>query len=130
VALLKEENRNVQIEEIATKLSVPKHFLGKIMQQLARAGFLNSVKGPNGGFSVNEKTLDLPLSKLMKITNDLNQFGYCVLELKNCNNTNPCPLHAEMEKIKSNMLQVFQNTTIKDLLSGNKNAIIKSIALS
>jgi DNA-binding IscR family transcriptional regulator len=38
IAVMQDEERKVQIEEIATKLSVPKHFLGKIMQQVVKAG--------------------------------------------------------------------------------------------
>jgi Rrf2 family protein len=52
IAVMQDENRKVQIDEIATKLSVPKHFLGKIMQQVVKAGLLKSTKGPYGGFSL------------------------------------------------------------------------------
>jgi Predicted transcriptional regulator len=44
IAVMQDEERKVQIEEIATKLSVPKHFLGKIMQQIVKAGLLKSQK--------------------------------------------------------------------------------------
>jgi Rrf2 family protein len=129
VALTHDENRKVQIEEIATKLSVPKHFLGKIMQQMVKAGLLKSTKGPNGGFSLTEKTLSTSLTVLLEITNDMDQFRFCVLKLKACNSSNPCPLHAEMEDVKIKMLGIFQKTTINDLLSPNKSSFIKSISI-
>jgi Rrf2 family transcriptional regulator, iron-sulfur cluster assembly transcription factor len=129
IALLHDENRKVQIEEIATQLSVPKHFLGKIMQQLVKAGLLQSTKGPNGGFSLTENSLSAPLTELMEITNDMEQFRVCVLKLKACDSTRPCPLHWEIEEAKTQMLEVFKKTTINDLLTGNKNSFIKSLSI-
>ena len=96
VAKMQGECRRVQIDEIANKLSVPKHFLGKIMQQIVKAGLLRSTKGPYGGFSLAEKTLATPLIKLVEITDGMDQFRTCVLKLKYCDGINPCPLHEEM----------------------------------
>ena len=36
VAIMRDEKRYVQVEEIASKLSVPRHFMGKIMKKLAK----------------------------------------------------------------------------------------------
>lgn len=129
VALMHDENRKVQIEEIAKQLSVPRHFLGKIMQQVVKAGLLKSTKGPYGGFSLAENTLSTPLVNLLEITDDMGEFHVCVLKLKACDKSNPCPLHHDMEGIKDNMLAVFQRTTINDLLTDNKNLFIQSIAV-
>jgi Rrf2 family protein len=66
VAVMQDEKRKVQIDEIATKLSVPKHFLGKIMQQIVKAGLLKSTKGPYGGFSLAAETLNTPVAKVSR----------------------------------------------------------------
>ncbi len=128
VALMQDEKRRVQIDEIATQLSVPRHFLGKIMQQVVKAGLLQSTKGPYGGFSLTDVTLNSPIIKLLEITDDMTRFEICVLNLKACNSSNPCPLHFEMDVIKNRMLFVFQKTTIGDLLIDNKSSIIKSLS--
>ncbi len=128
IALLQDEQRKIQIDEIAQKLSVPRHFLGKIMQGVVKAGLLQSTKGPYGGFSMNETTLTTPLIKLVEITDGLDQFNICVLQLRNCNAVNPCPLHQEMEGIKTKLLLMFNQTTIVDLLNDNKKVFIKSLA--
>ena len=44
IAVMQDEHRKVQIDEIATKLSVPKHFLGKILQQIVKADLLKLQK--------------------------------------------------------------------------------------
>ena len=129
IASMNDENRKVQIDEIASQLSVPRHFLGKIMQQVVKAGLLKSTKGPYGGFSLTEKTLHAPLVKLLEITGDEEQFHVCILKLKSCDKNNPCPLHHEVEEVKSNLIDIFQKTTINDLLTDNKSTFIKSLAV-
>ena len=128
IAKMQDEKRKIQIDEIAGNLSVPKHFLGKIMQQTVKEGLLKSTKGPYGGFSLANGTLNTPLIRLVEITDGMDQFRICVLKLKYCDGTNPCPLHFEMEEIKKKFLTVFKETTIGDLLKDNKADFIKSIS--
>jgi len=130
VAKLKDENRKIQIEEIAGNLSVPKHFLGKIMQQIVKEGLLKSTKGPYGGFSLANDELNTPLIKLVEITDGMEQFKVCVLKLKYCDGTNPCPLHYEMDQIRGKFLSVFNGTTIGDLVKDSKIDFIKSLAIN
>ena len=128
VALMQDEQRKVQIDEIARKLSVPKHFLGKIMQELVKAGLLQSTKGPYGGFGLTEETLSTPLIKLVEITGNVNQFNICVLQMRTCNGVNPCPLHNDVEAIRDKLENLFTQTTIADLMNEDKNVFIKSLA--
>ena len=128
VALVSEENRRVQVDEIAKQLAVPKHFLAKIMNRLVKEGILDSTKGPYGGFSVNAETLSSPLIRMLKITDGMEQFNTCVLKLRKCSKTNPCPLHFLMEKNRNDLLKNFSQTTVADLLSQENKIGIQSIA--
>ena len=130
IAVMQDEQRKVQIDEIATKLSVPKHFLGKIMQQIVKAGLLKSTKGPYGGFSLAAGTLNTPVIRLVEVTDGMEQFSMCVLKLKYCNGINPCPLHFEMEEIKRNYLNLFTKNTFGDLLKDSKSDLLKSLAVN
>ena len=130
IAVMQDEERKVQIDEIATKLSVPKHFLGKIMQQVVKAGLLKSTKGPYGGFSLTAETLTMPVIRLVEITDGMEQFSMCVLNFKYCNGLNPCPLHFEMEEIKRNYLNLFAENTFGDLLKDGKSGLLKSLAVN
>ena len=127
---MQDEQRKVQIDEIATKLSVPKHFLGKIMQQIVKAGLLKSTKGPYGGFSLAAETLNIPVIRLVEVTDGMEQFSMCVLNFKYCNRLNPCPFHHEMEAIKTNYLNLFARNTFGDLLKDSKSDLLKSLAVN
>ena len=103
MAIMKDEKRYVQVEEIASKLSVPRHFMGKIMKKLAKEKILTSSKGPSGGFIINDHTLQMRLMDLIVITDGVEIFDTCVLRAKECNGLNPCPMHFHMEEIKQNL---------------------------
>jgi Rrf2 family transcriptional regulator, iron-sulfur cluster assembly transcription factor len=130
VATMTEENRRVQVDEISKRLSVPKHFLGKIMNRIVKEGMLNSTKGPYGGFSVTDETLSSPLTRLLNVTDGMEQFNTCVLKLRKCNKANPCPLHYQMEQNRDELLKIFSQTTIADLLKQDKKSLIESIAIA
>ena len=128
ITMMQDEQRKVQIDEIAEKLTVPKHFLGKIMKQLVKTRLLHSTKGPHGGFDLTNEALSTPLMRLVEITGGVEQFNLCVLQLRTCNGVNPCPLHDEVDIIKQNLQRLFMNTTIGDLVKEDKNEFIKSLA--
>lgn len=65
-----EKNRKVQLDEIAENLAAPRYFLGKVMMQTVKEGFLDSDRGHNGGFYSNKKTLQTSLLKLMEIVQE------------------------------------------------------------
>ena len=128
VALMSDEKKRVQIDEIAEKLSVPKHFLGKILNKVVKEGILDSTKGPYGGFSINANTLSTPLIKVLDVTEGLEQFTICALGLRKCNPSNPCPVHPHIDNFREEFKKTLTDTTISNLLTENKPGMIRSIA--
>ncbi len=116
------------MEEIAERLSLPRHFLGKVMKKLAKEGIINSTKGPHGGFFINEDTLNTPLVKLIEITSEVDQIDSCILRMRKCNSNNPCPLHFKVEAMKNQWRSLVSDTTVGDLLKNDNPAFLESIS--
>lgn len=128
IALVQYEKRYVQIEEVAQQLAVPRHFLSKVFKRLVQQELLASVKGPNGGYALTKDTLSTPLIHVEAITDGLDTFNNCVLRLRACNATNPCPMHFQMLAIKEPLRHLMETTTIASLLLPDKALFLKSIA--
>lgn len=111
------KDKNIGIKEISEALDIPKHFLGKIMQELVKKEIIQSTKGPNGGFSANEETLNTPVIKVIEAIDGLHVFKKCALGLKQCNDTNPCALHSKIKTHVDQLLESFSNSKIKDLIT-------------
>jgi len=127
VAMMQNEKRYVQVEEIASKLNAPRHFMGKILKKLVKERLLASSKGPSGGFALHESSMATPLVRIAEITEGADLFRTCVLMMKECNSTNPCPLHFQMEVVKNRLKAVLSGTSISDLVENGKDDFIKSI---
>lgn len=128
ITKLQDENRNIQVDEIATQLSVPRHFMGKVLKKLVKEKMLKSAKGPTGGFTLNSNTLYMSLWSLYEITDGHSTFKNCVLRLSECNAQNPCPLHCHLESVKNNLKHILITTNIEDLMDGDKKKFIKSLS--
>jgi Rrf2 family protein len=124
---LQDNKRHVQAKEIATVLAVPRHFMGKILKRLAKENILSSVKGPSGGFAINEHTIKTPLIRLLAITEGLSTLETCTLKFNKCDSVKPCPIHFEMEKLRKELKQILSTKTIDSLMTGDKAQLVKSI---
>jgi Rrf2 family protein len=128
IALMAESKSKIRLDEMAEKLAVPRFFLGKIMNRLVHDGILKSEKGHNGGFSITEKTMQVTLLDIFKITDDAGSFNTCVLRLRKCNSVNPCPLHYDIESLRTQWHKLLAETSIDDLLKKDQPDFLKSIA--
>jgi Rrf2 family protein len=104
----------VGIKEIAVGIDSPEHFLAKILQDLSRRGIVQSAKGPNGGFYLDENSLKRPLSDIVEAIDGKGLFLGCGLGIKQCSEVNPCPLHNEFKAIRNQIQHLMYHKTIAE----------------
>jgi Rrf2 family protein len=63
--VLSEASAPMDSETLSKELSIPKSFLAKILQSLARAEILKSFKGVKGGFVLAKKPKDINMLDVM-----------------------------------------------------------------
>ncbi|RYG42622.1 MAG: transcriptional regulator, partial [Chitinophagaceae bacterium] len=64
---------------------------------------VQSVKGPNGGFFLNEKSKKYTVADVVKAIDGDKLFTGCGMGLKNCSEKKPCPLH---DRFKATRIQI------------------------
>lgn len=104
----------VGIKEISAGIDSPEHFLAKILQDLSRKGIVQSAKGPNGGFYLDESALKRPLADIVEAVDGNGIFIGCGLGLKQCSEVNPCPLHNDFKMIRNQIHDLLQRTAISE----------------
>lgn len=112
VAQKTKQNVKVAVEEIAIETGAPKHFVAKILQDLRRKKLVLSIKGPNGGFYMDQRCLNLSIAAIVKAVDGEGIYLDCIIGLKSCSEKNPCPLHFEYKEIKKNLLKMLEKNTI------------------
>jgi DNA-binding IscR family transcriptional regulator len=70
------------------------------------------MKGPTGGFYVEEASSMCSLADIVKAIDGNKLFTGCGLGLKNCNELKPCPIHDQFKKVKENIYSMLENATI------------------
>lgn len=117
------------IKEIAEELDLPTHFLSKILQRLVKHKIVQSVKGPHGGFYLNEKSKETTLLTIVEVIDGLAFFTNCGLGLKECSETHPCPLHDDFKVYRDGLYFLFNEKKISDLITKIEagNAFIRNL---
>ena len=63
-------NEMTNVQEIADRLAIPKRFLEQLFLRLRREGFLQSVRGPQGGYRLVRSLREIALRDLLTALND------------------------------------------------------------
>ncbi len=106
----------VRAGEIAKGLKLPANYLSKILHTLARAGVLESERGPRGGFQLAIPASELSLAEVVAPFDVSFQERSCLLGRSKCSDEDPCRLHETWKKASDPMIQFFHNTAVADLI--------------
>ncbi len=116
------EDSKCRIDDIARGIDAPVSFTAKILQALRKDNqVIQSVSGPNGGFYMSPKCRKKPVRAILDAMNEGEVLEKCVLGLKKCSNTSPCPMHHDYKEIKKKLLRLFEDKTIQDLADDSNN---------
>ena len=112
LAVNSNQKNRIGVTEISESLEVPKHFLAKILQQLAKEELISSIKGPGGGFYLSKKNKEANLKGVIKAIDGPDLFEDCILGLKECSSENPCPLHTQAYGLREGLNYQLEYPTI------------------
>jgi Rrf2 family iron-sulfur cluster assembly transcriptional regulator len=115
----------IGIRKISSDLDLPTPFLAKILQQLAKQKILSSSKGPHGGFSLLKDPTNITLLDIVNSIDGKDVFTNCVIHNGSCEGVKKdkrhCPLHEDYQKSREELVKLFRNKTIFDLVKKANN---------
>ena len=105
----------VQSAMIAARQSIPEPYLDQLLTSLRRAGFIRSVRGPQGGHALIREPADLKLSEaIAALEGSLAPIG-CLDDPQGCPKTANCTLRPVWCEIEAATLRILEGITIADL---------------
>ncbi len=115
--LAQNDNALVPGEQIASDIGVPANYLAKILNQLRRAGIVESRKGWGGGFRLLDEARGRPLVDVVRIFegDKPSCIPSCIFGLPACDDGNPCALHGHWSEIRDSFGAMLRTTTIGEL---------------
>jgi len=112
----KPKDEVVFVSEIAKEQGIPRDFLAKIFQKLAKHKILASKRGKEGGFIFKKKPKVISVYDIIKITEGEVAINKCLEEGSKCSAGSKCKMFKVWEKAQSQMTDVFKKTKLSHLI--------------
>ena len=117
--VLSNEQKPMGSESLAGQLSIPKSFLAKILQSLAKKGILKSFKGINGGFSLAYETNKINMLDVMSAVEGKAPAVFeCSPSIADCpsDRANICSIWPFLNKLQGKIDFFLSELTLADIL--------------
>lgn len=108
-------NKKASVDEISDEINASRHTVGKALQKLVKSNVIDSLKGPNGGFFLDDSQQNQVVYKVIEAIEGTDLFTRCGLGLVQCSDKHPCPIHEEYKEVRDAIQKVFTKRKIKDL---------------
>ena len=114
----------VSVKAIAEKYKISEHHVVKVLQQLARAGMIRSVRGLNGGFQIARNPKEITMSDVIEIFEPrAPQHGCALLDhLESCQIEGACRIGEVLDEIQQQAYFTLKSVSIATLISPKKMA--------
>ena len=108
----------VSTADLDRDLRLPRPFMRKSLQVLARGGYLESVKGKNGGFRLKRDPVNVGLMEVMTLFQGPIGLGDCLFQKKICSCRSNCPLRKEVQTMETLLIGHLRTVTLASLMKG------------
>ena len=112
---LKPKDEMTSIKDLTKKLTIPYHFLGKILQDLTKKGIVKSLKGPTGGFALALPAKDITLFHIVEAIDGIGFTTACVLGFPECSSKNPCAVHEKWAGLRDGIYKMLIHKNVADM---------------
>ncbi len=101
--------------ELSNELIIPYKFLTKIMTELVKADFVESIRGREGGFKLKKSATETKVDDILNIFNDSIKEEECILGIGFCNGMCKCALHDQWMEPKLLLQRMFRESSLQDI---------------
>ncbi|WP_456385094.1 RrF2 family transcriptional regulator [Desulfolithobacter sp.] len=103
-------------QEIAGKADIPSHFLAKIAQDLAKAGFIEIRQGSRGGFVLLRDPSKITLLEVVETMIGEIYLNDCVARPESCKVTYGCAVHRVWMEARDQLRSTLNSVTFNQLV--------------
>ena len=111
----------VMVNEIARERDIPKSFLAKILQNLAKAGIVQSTRGVKGGFKLAKKAAEISLLDVVESIEGPVSMNICAVDKTKCSQGSTCSVHPVWVDIRADVENRLKIINFEDLATSKKS---------
>lgn len=102
-------------KEIADTYGIPSPLLSKILQKLAKCGFLSSEHGTNGGYKLARNPAEITALEVIRAIDGPIILTACFTEHGECTHTSKCTVREPLRRVHEGILRLLHQMTISDM---------------
>jgi len=118
------EARPIQSGDIAARQNIPESYLEQLLTILRRAGFIRSMRGPQGGHALNRNPSEVKVSEVIAALEGSIMPIDCLEESSQCSKSGGCAQRDMWAQVRDAVLAVLENTTIGDLAERDRQVAV------
>ena len=106
----------VRLKDVAKRQQISEKYLEQIISILNKAGFVKSVRGPAGGYSLKRKPEEYTVGMILRLTEGSLAPVDCVEDGADCGREDQCVTVMLWKKLNDAINSVVDNITLADLV--------------
>ncbi|MEL4504895.1 Rrf2 family transcriptional regulator [Luteococcus sp. H138] len=110
MALLSPAGKRLKAPELADQLGTTRGFVPQVVGPLVKAGWVTSIPGPTGGYSLTESAPTASVLDVIEALDGPTASGRCVAHDQPCGQASPCALHDAWSKARSTLTEALAGT--------------------
>lgn len=112
--------KRFKAKTLCRRARVPESSTRKVFQELVREGFLVAARGPGGGYELIQEPSEITLLNIIEAVDGDAVYKDCVLGLRECNASMPCPMHHVWQDAREGLLEQLESTTLAKLIASRE----------
>ncbi|HEY6896086.1 MAG TPA: Rrf2 family transcriptional regulator [Rhodocyclaceae bacterium] len=121
-------DRRVTIQEIATAYAISENHLMKVVHQLGKLGYIESVRGKGGGIGLAREPEQIAIGQVVRASEGETAIVECLSEQPTCRILPACKLKKILVTAFDALYLSLDGYTLADLV-GNSKALSKALEL-
>lgn len=103
-------------DQVAEATRVPRAYLSKVLQGLARAGLVHSQRGIGGGMTLTKPPERVTILEVVNAVEPIQRIRSCPLGIA-AHGLRLCPLHKRLDNALATVEKAFEHTTLAEVLA-------------
>lgn len=119
LAMSVRQDESSSAKQIADLYGVPLPLLSKVLQRLARTGFLDSLQGTNGGYRLAKPSTEISVLEVIHTIDGPVILTSCFGQESDCDHTANCTVREPLRKVHDAISNLLNSITIADISTGD-----------
>lgn len=113
---LNNDGSYIPLKDIAMRQGISFKYLEQIMSLLNKAGYLETLRGNNGGYRLSRKPSEYNVGEILRMTEGELAPIYCLTENGHCDRMINCPTYSFWKGLDDVINNYINSKTLEDLI--------------